>query len=39
MVQWVKDQALSLQWVRLLLRYRFDPWPGTVGSDVAAAVV
>jgi len=24
-VQWVKDLALSLQWLRYLLRCRFDP--------------
>ena len=24
----VKDLALSLLWLRLLLWYRFDPWPG-----------
>ena len=24
----VKDLALSLQWIRLLLWLRFDPWPG-----------
>ena len=28
MVQPVKDLALSLQWLRLLLWHRFDPWPG-----------
>ena len=28
MVQWVKDLALSLLWLRLLLWHRFDPWPG-----------
>lgn len=26
-VQWVKDPALSLLWPRLLLWYRFHPWP------------
>ena len=28
MVQWIKDPALSLQWLRSLLWCRFDPWPG-----------
>ena len=28
MVQWAKDSALSLQWLRLLLWHRFSPWPG-----------
>ena len=27
MVQGVKDSALSLQWLRLLLWHGFDPWP------------
>ena len=27
MAQWVKDLALSLQQLRLLLWHRFDPWP------------
>ena len=27
-LQWVKDLALSLQWLGLLLWHRFDPWPG-----------
>ena len=27
MVQWVKDPALSLQQLRLLLWLGFDPWP------------
>ena len=31
MVQLVKDLALSLQWLGLLLRRRFDLWPGVVG--------
>ena len=26
--QQVKDLALSLLWLRLLLWYRFSPWPG-----------
>ena len=26
--QWVKDLALSLLWLGLLLWCRFDPWPG-----------
>ena len=26
-VQWVKDRALSLQWLRSLLWLRFDSWP------------
>ena len=28
MVQWVKDPALSLQQLGLLLWREFDPWPG-----------
>ena len=28
--QWVKDPALSLQWLRLLLRHGFSPWPGNI---------
>ena len=28
MVQQVKDLALSLQWLGLLLKCGFDPWPG-----------
>ena len=28
MVQWVKDPALSLQQLGMLLRLRFDPWRG-----------
>lgn len=28
--QWVKDQALSLQWLWLLLQHRFNPWPGNL---------
>ena len=27
MAQWVKDLALSLQWLRSLLWHRFDSWP------------
>ena len=27
MAQWVKDLALSLQWLGSLLRRRFNPWP------------
>ena len=27
MVQWVKDPALSLLWLRLLLWPGFNPWP------------
>ena len=27
LAQWIKDPVLSLQWLRLLLWYRFDPWP------------
>ena len=27
---WVKDPALSLLWLRLLLRCRFDSWPGNI---------
>ena len=26
-MQWVKDSALSLQWLRLLLWHGFHPWP------------
>ena len=26
--QWVKDLALSLLWLWLLLWFGFDPWPG-----------
>ena len=26
--QWVKDQALSLQWLGSLLWHGFDPYPG-----------
>ena len=29
-VQWVKDLALSQQWLALLLSYGFDPWPGNL---------
>ena len=29
--QWVKDLVLSLQWLRLLLRHRFNPQPSTMG--------
>ena len=29
--QQVKDLALSLQWLGLLLRCRFDPWLDTLG--------
>ena len=29
MAQQVKDPALSLPWLRLLLWNGFDPWPGT----------
>lgn len=28
MAKGVKDPALSLQWLGLLLRCGFDPWPG-----------
>ena len=28
LLQWVKDLALSLQWLRSLLWCRFNPWPG-----------
>ena len=27
-MQWIKDLALSLQWLWLLLWQRFSPWPG-----------
>ena len=27
MAQWIKDPALSLQWLGLLLSLGFDPWP------------
>ena len=30
MTQWVKDPALSLQQLGLLLWCRFDPWPGNL---------
>ena len=30
MVRWVNDLALSLLWLRLLLRCRFDSWPGNI---------
>ena len=30
MAQWVRDPALSLQGLGLLLWYRFDPWPGNL---------
>ena len=30
-VQWIKDLALSLQWLKSLLRHRFDPQSHTVG--------
>ena len=29
MTQWVKDPALSLLWLELLLWYGFSPWPGS----------
>ena len=29
--QMVKDLALSLQQLRLLLRYEFNPWPSAMG--------
>ena len=29
--QWVKDPALSLQWLGLLLKHGFDPQPGAAG--------
>ena len=40
LVQWVKDQSLSLQQLRSMLRYGFNPQPGAVGcgSGVAATV-
>ena len=28
MAHWVKDPALSLQWLRSMLGHKFDPWPG-----------
>ena len=28
LAQWVKDPALPLLWLRLLLWRGFDPWPG-----------
>jgi len=31
LAQWVKDLALSLQQLRMLLRCSFDPWSGIVG--------
>ena len=30
MAQQVKDPALSLQWLSLLLWFWFSPWPGNV---------
>ena len=30
LIQWVKDLALSLLWLRLLLWHGFDPWPGNI---------
>ena len=30
MAQWVKDPALSLLWLSLMLWCAFDPWPGNV---------
>ena len=35
MVQQVKDLALSLQRLRLLLWYSFDPWSGEHATDAA----
>ena len=37
MVQHVKDPALWLQWLGLLLWYRFDPWPRELPHAVGAA--
>ena len=29
-VQWVKDLTLTLQWLKSLLWFGFDPWPGSI---------
>ena len=34
---WVKDPALSWQWLGPVMRHRFDPWPGNF--CMAAGVV
>ena len=36
-VQWVKDPALSLQWLGLLLWCRFNPWPWELPHAAGAA--
>ena len=35
MVQWVKDEALSLQWLGSLLWHGFDPSPGNFHKSSA----
>ena len=35
MAQQVKDPAFSLQWLRPLLWFRFDPWPENVRMPLA----
>ena len=35
MVQWVKNLALSLQWLGSLLWHRFDSWPGNFHTSRA----
>ena len=36
-VQWVKDSALSMQWLWSLLWYGFDPWPRELSHVVDVA--
>ena len=37
MAQWVKDLALLLLWLRLLLWWELDPWPGNFDIHPASA--
>ena len=37
MAQWVKNPALTLQGLRLLLWHRFDPWPRNFYISSSAA--
>ena len=37
MAKWVKDLALSLQQLRLLLWHRFDPWPRKLSHVASTA--
>ena len=37
MAQWVKDLALSLQWLGLLLWHKFDPWPRELPHALGSA--